>query len=85
MEKSLRFDTVKRHYDNNAWDKGQVADAVGRWITAEEYEEITGEAYEQAEGPSQLDRIEKTVNKMAEDGTSWDSMAMAIAEGVNEV
>lgn len=45
MEKSLRFDTVKRHYDNNAWDKSQVADAVGRWITAEEYQEITGEDY----------------------------------------
>lgn len=45
MGKSLRFDTVKKHYDNNAWDKSQVADAVGRWITAEEYQSITGEEY----------------------------------------
>lgn len=34
---------------------------------------------------TQLDRIEETVNKIAEDGTSWDSMAMAISEGVNDV
>lgn len=51
MEKSLRFDTVKGHYENNTWDKSQVADAVGRWITAEEYQEIVGEAYTAPEKP----------------------------------
>lgn len=51
MERSSKFDTVKRHYDNNAWDKSQAADAVGRWITAEEYKEITGEDYIPQEKP----------------------------------
>ncbi len=51
MERSSKFDTVKGHYDNGAWSKAQVGDAVGRWITAVEYQEITGEAYTAAEKP----------------------------------
>lgn len=35
--------------------------------------------------PTQLDRIEEQVNNIATNGTSWDSMAQAISEGVNEV
>lgn len=51
MDKSLQFETVKRHFDNGAWSKAQVGDAVGRWITAAEYQEITGEAYTQTAKP----------------------------------
>ena len=35
--------------------------------------------------PTQLDRIESVVNSIAENGTSYDEMAAAIAEGVNDV
>ena len=43
-----KFDKVKKYYDNGYWDKFRVADAVvKKWITAEEYEEITGEPYEE--------------------------------------
>lgn len=35
--------------------------------------------------PTQLDRIEETVNNIATNSTSWDAMAQAISEGVNEV
>jgi len=35
--------------------------------------------------PSQLDRIEEQVNNIATNSTSWDSMAEAINEGVNEI
>ena len=35
--------------------------------------------------PSQLDRIEATVNDIAENGTNYDEMAAAITEGVNDV
>ena len=35
--------------------------------------------------PSQLDRIEATVNNIAENSTNYDEMAAAITEGVNDV
>lgn len=40
------FDRIKRFYDANLWTKEMVADGVvaGK-ITADQYEEITGEAY----------------------------------------
>lgn len=43
---SKKYATVKKYYDNNQWTKHMVWNAVGRWITAEEYEMITGEVYE---------------------------------------
>lgn len=42
---SKNYQKVKRYYDQGRWNKGMVYDAVGRWITAEEYELITGEPY----------------------------------------
>ena len=48
MEHSKKFDLVKDFYDRRLWSKTRVWNAVGRWITAEEYEEITGEPYEPA-------------------------------------
>lgn len=35
--------------------------------------------------PTQLDRIESVVNDIAKNSVSWDTMAQAISEGVNEV
>lgn len=48
---SKNFAKVKKLYDDGIWSKKRVHDAVtnpssGAWITAEEYEEITGEPYE---------------------------------------
>ena len=49
-EHSPRFFDVKGYYDAGLWKKKAVRNAVTRgWITAEEYEEITGKAYESAE------------------------------------
>ena len=50
MVKSKHFDKVKNYYDRGFWSKARVRNAVtnpksGPWITVEEYEEITGEAY----------------------------------------
>ena len=47
------FEKVKNYYDQGLWSKARVRNAVTNpksnpWITAEEYEEITGEAYEEA-------------------------------------
>lgn len=44
---SKKFKLVKRYYDNGLWNKEMVRNAVVKgWITAAEYEEITGEVYE---------------------------------------
>lgn len=46
-EHSAKFNQVKGWYDNGHWTARMVANAVVKnWITAEEYEEITGEPYE---------------------------------------
>lgn len=45
---SKKFNKVKRYYDEGLWNKKQVHDAVEKdWITAEEYELIVGEPYEE--------------------------------------
>ena len=46
MTHSKNFQKVKNYYDNDLWSKDRVHNAVGKWITPEEYEEITGETYE---------------------------------------
>jgi hypothetical protein len=44
---SKKFKLVKRYYDNGLWNKEMVRNAVVKgWITAAEYEEITGEVYD---------------------------------------
>ena len=42
---SEKFVLVKDYYDKGLWSKQRVYSAVGKWITAEEYELITEEAY----------------------------------------
>jgi len=47
MEHSEKFWLVKDYYDTGRWKKKAVRNAVTRgWITAAEYQEITGEQYE---------------------------------------
>lgn len=44
---SKKFNLVKKYYDTGVWNIQMVYNAVGKgWITAEEYEIITGEVYE---------------------------------------
>lgn len=47
MEHSKNYEKVKSYYNNGKgpWSLKQVYNAVGKWITKEEYEEITGETY----------------------------------------
>lgn len=43
---SRKYNTVKKYYDKGLWKIGAVRNAVEKgWITAAEYELITGEAY----------------------------------------
>ena len=45
---SPKFNKVKGYYERGLWNKQMVANAVVKgWITAEEYELITGEVYEE--------------------------------------
>ena len=47
MEHSPKFELVKNYYSAGQWSKKAVKNAVKKgWITAEEYEEITGEPYD---------------------------------------
>ena len=43
---SKMFEKIKAWYASGVWSKQWVYNAVGKKITAEEYEEITGEVYE---------------------------------------
>lgn len=40
---SKNYSKVKAYYATGLWSIGMVRNAVGRWITAEEFVEITGE------------------------------------------
>ena len=42
---SPNFYKVKDYYDKGRWTIERVRNAVGKWITAEEFVEITGESY----------------------------------------
>ena len=45
-EHSENFELVESYYEAGLWKKKAVKNAVKReWITAEEYQEITGEPY----------------------------------------
>jgi len=47
---SAKFSLVKNYYDRKLWDEYRVRMAVVHgWITAEEYEEIVGVPYVEAE------------------------------------
>lgn len=47
LKMSKKFKTVKAAYDRGNWDKAMVGNAVVKgWITAEEYQLITGDVYE---------------------------------------
>lgn len=43
---SQKFDRVKVYYDKGLWTDDMVRNAVGRWITADEAEEILNECGE---------------------------------------
>lgn len=42
---SKNYGKVKGYYDASLWSLGMTRNAVGRWITAEEFKEITGQNY----------------------------------------
>lgn len=49
MEHSANFEKVKSYYDRGLWNLARVKKAVEkRWITEEEYQEITGQPYDGA-------------------------------------
>lgn len=43
---SKNYEKVKGFYDAGLWSEGMVENAVGRWITPDEYQEIIGKEYE---------------------------------------
>ena len=45
MEYSKNFEKVKKFYKMGIWSEKMVWNAVGKWITPEEYKKLTGEDY----------------------------------------
>lgn len=45
MQHSKKFSIVKNNYDAGLWSLNMVRNAVRRWITENEYTEITGLQY----------------------------------------
>ena len=45
MEHSPNYEKVKSYYDRDMWSIDRVRSAVGKWITEEEFTEITGEEW----------------------------------------
>ncbi|WP_349947353.1 XkdX family protein [Lacrimispora sp. BS-2] len=45
---SKNYDKVKEFYDAKLWSVGMVWNAVDRWITEDEFKEITGKEYKKA-------------------------------------
>ena len=43
---SKNYSKVKGYFESGLWSRKMVRNAVGRWITEEEYKLITGEDYE---------------------------------------
>ena len=43
---SANFYKVRGYFERGLWSAEQVRNAVGRWITAGEFEAITGVVYE---------------------------------------
>ena len=43
---SKNYEKVKLFYDAGLWTLVMTCNAVDRWITADEYQEITGKEYE---------------------------------------
>jgi hypothetical protein len=43
-EHGAKYETVKRYYNEGLWNETMVRNAVGRWITEEEAEEILNPA-----------------------------------------
>lgn len=39
-EYSAKYELVKKYYDEGLWNEQMVKNAIGRWITEEEYNEI---------------------------------------------
>lgn len=47
MEHSPKFERLKEYYQLGVWNERKLRDAVvHNWITASEFEEITGQEYE---------------------------------------
>lgn len=44
---SKNFEKVRTYYEKKLWSIDRVDNAVGKWITAEEYYEITGQVFVQ--------------------------------------
>lgn len=46
IKRSENFEKVRNYYKKHLWSDDRVYNAVGKWITREEYKEITGKEFQ---------------------------------------
>lgn len=84
MEHSIKFEKVKGYYDRGLWSKSRVSNAVVKgWITENEYEEITGNAYV-GKTPADNSTDYATLKEENEDMKNALNLLGVTAEGVDE-
>lgn len=49
MVRSPNFDKVNDYYERGLWGIDRVQSAVGKWITADEFKEITNKPFDKEE------------------------------------
>lgn len=65
VERSKKFEVVERYYKRNIWTKSQVSEAVGVWITEDEFYDIVGEKYVAPEKiPTDTEQMVSETKKM---------------------
>lgn len=65
VERSKKFEVVERYYKRNIWTKSQVSEAVGVWITEDEFYDIVGEKYVAPEKiPTDAEQMVSETKKM---------------------
>lgn len=80
---SKKYNLVRTYYKGGFWSKRQVENAVKKgWITASEYEEITGESYPQPEVEEEAP--EETAPYSRSDGFD-PAVSIAAAEVMKEL
>lgn len=86
---SKKFNLVRTYYKGGFWKKRQLENAVKKgWITSDEYEEITGEAYPKQETAEESVPVSRSdafdTNAAAGDVVEKESIAEDAEEDMSE-
>lgn len=84
---SKKYNLVRTYYKGGFWKKRQVENAVKKgWITSDEYEEITGEAYPKKQEETAVEAAPTVTagDAVPEESVTEDAEEPKTAETVSE-